>query len=174
VVADHAAWLAAGSPSDASRRMTGARHNIKPYPLSERPASKINLTDPDSRTLKTPRGWVQRYDDSDLAAAAALAAPHQQRSAAGVQVGLGERERLVDSEPGAPQHDEQAAQPPAMHAVAGAAHDSHDLLDRRRVGGVAHSLLRGGRPAWNSGIVAGERRRPAASSSCSGMTPPRV
>jgi hypothetical protein len=35
-------------------------------------------------------------------------------------------------------------------------------------------LLRGGRPAWNSGSVAGERRRPAASSIGSDMAPPRV
>ena len=42
--------------------MTGARHNIKPYPLSERPAGKINLTDPDARTLKSPRGWVLGYN----------------------------------------------------------------------------------------------------------------
>jgi transposase len=62
VVADHAAWLAAGIASDGSRRMTGARHNIKPYPLSERPAGKINLTDPDARTLKSPRGWVLGYN----------------------------------------------------------------------------------------------------------------
>src|SRR5215216_2673884 len=33
----------------------------------------------------------------DLAAAAALAAPHQQRAAARVEVGLGERERLADA-----------------------------------------------------------------------------
>ena len=39
--------------------MTGARANIKPYPLSEKPAGKINLTDPDSRNLKTTRGWVR-------------------------------------------------------------------------------------------------------------------
>jgi hypothetical protein len=62
VIVDHAAWLAAGIASDGSRRMTGARHNIKPYPLSERPAGKINLTDPDSRTLKSPRGWVLGYN----------------------------------------------------------------------------------------------------------------
>ena len=62
VVADHAAWLAAGIASDGSRRMTGARHNIKPYPLSERPAGKINVTDPDARTLKAPRGWVLGYN----------------------------------------------------------------------------------------------------------------
>jgi transposase len=62
VVADHAAWLAGGIASDGSRRMTGARHNIKPYPLTARPGGKINLTDPDARTLKSPRGWVLGYN----------------------------------------------------------------------------------------------------------------
>src|SRR3954453_18659571 len=38
----------------------------------------------------------------DLAAAAALAASHQQRSAARVEVGLGKRERLADAQAGAP------------------------------------------------------------------------
>jgi hypothetical protein len=58
---------------------------------------------------------------ADLAAAAALAAPDKQRPAPRIQVGLGERERLVDAQPGAPQHDDQAAQPAAVDAVAGAA-----------------------------------------------------
>ena len=42
--------------------MAGARALIKPYPLPDRPAGKINLTDPDSRNLKTTRGWVQGYN----------------------------------------------------------------------------------------------------------------
>ena len=42
--------------------MVGARHNIKPYPLTPEPAGKINVTDPDSRNLKTTRGWVQGYN----------------------------------------------------------------------------------------------------------------
>ena len=62
VVAEHAAWHAAGIASAGSRRMVGARHNIKPYPLGLEPAGKINVTDPDSRNLKTMRGWVQRYN----------------------------------------------------------------------------------------------------------------
>jgi transposase len=62
VVTEHAAWHAAGIASDGSRRMVGARHNIKPYPLSPAPAGKINVTDPDSRNLKTTRGWVQGYN----------------------------------------------------------------------------------------------------------------
>jgi transposase len=62
VVTEHAAWHAAGIASDGSRRMVGARHNIKPYPLPSEPAGKINVTDPDSRNLKTTRGWVQGYN----------------------------------------------------------------------------------------------------------------
>jgi hypothetical protein len=56
---------------------------------------------------------------ADLAAAAALAAPHQQRSAARIEVGLGKRERLADPQAGAPEHDDQAAQPAAVDTVAG-------------------------------------------------------
>src|SRR3954469_3341005 len=62
VVTEHAAWHAAGIASDGSRRMVGARHNIKPYPLPSQPAGKVNVTDPDSRNLKTTRGWVQGYN----------------------------------------------------------------------------------------------------------------
>ena len=62
VVAEHAAWHARGIASDGSRRMVGAHANIKPYPLTEKPAGKINVTDPDSRNLKTTRGWVQGYN----------------------------------------------------------------------------------------------------------------
>src|SRR3954454_25261523 len=62
VISEHAAWHAAGGASDGSRRMAGARHNIKPYPLTPAPAGKINVTDPDSRNLKTTRGWMQGYN----------------------------------------------------------------------------------------------------------------
>src|SRR4051812_4618839 len=62
VVSEHAKWHAAGIASDGSRRMAGARHNIKPYPLTSEPAGAINVSDPDSRNLKTPRGWVQGYN----------------------------------------------------------------------------------------------------------------
>src|SRR3954451_14869188 len=61
-VSEHAACHAAGIASDGSRRMVGARHNIKPHPLSPGPAGKLNVSDPDSRNLKTTRGWVQGYN----------------------------------------------------------------------------------------------------------------
>jgi hypothetical protein len=34
----------------------------KPYQPPETPAGKINVTDPDSRNLKTPRGYMQGYN----------------------------------------------------------------------------------------------------------------
>ena len=34
----------------------------KPYTPPEQPAGRINVTDPDSRTLKTPRGFLQGYN----------------------------------------------------------------------------------------------------------------
>jgi transposase len=61
VIAEHDAWLARGIASDGSKRM-GGKHNIKPYPLAPAPAGKVNVTDPDSRNLKTTRGWVQGYN----------------------------------------------------------------------------------------------------------------
>jgi hypothetical protein len=56
VVAEHAAWHGRGLASDGSRGMAGARANIKPYPLTEQPTGRLNVTDPDSRNLKTTRG----------------------------------------------------------------------------------------------------------------------
>ena len=61
VIAEHEAWRARGIASDGSRRMSGSQL-IKPYPIGERPGGKINVSDPDSRNLKTPRGWVQGYN----------------------------------------------------------------------------------------------------------------
>src|SRR5919199_206531 len=43
-------------------RRLGAHSPPKPYTPPERPQGKINLTDPDSRNVKTPRGWVQGYN----------------------------------------------------------------------------------------------------------------
>jgi hypothetical protein len=62
-----------------------------------------------------------------LAAPAALAAPHQQRPAPRIEVGLGERERLADPQASAPEHDDQPAQPEAVDAVTSVAHHADDL-----------------------------------------------
>ena len=43
-------------------RRLGAHSPPKSYQPPERPEGKINLTDLDSRNVKTPRGWVQGYN----------------------------------------------------------------------------------------------------------------
>jgi transposase len=60
VAKEHEAWRERGIAKDGSRRMTG--HNMKPKPLPAEPTGKLNVTDPDSRNLKTTRGWVQGYN----------------------------------------------------------------------------------------------------------------
>jgi hypothetical protein len=57
----------------------------------------------------------------------------QQRAAVAVEVGLVERERLADPQPGAPQNDDHAAQPDAVETVTGSAHNRDDLLHGRRI-----------------------------------------
>ena len=80
VIAEHAAWLAAGIASDGSRRMTGARQNIKPYPL-------IDLRRPHDQRHRS--GLAQSQDDA--------------RVGAGLQR-PGRRDRRADRDRGRDQH----------------------------------------------------------------------
>jgi hypothetical protein len=52
--------------------ITGARQNIKPYPLIDLADRTINVSDPDSRNLKTTRGWVQGYNAQAVVTAAQI------------------------------------------------------------------------------------------------------
>jgi hypothetical protein len=63
----------------------------------------------------------------------------------------------VDAQAGAPQHDDESAQPSSVDAGAGVSHDGDDLGDRRRVGRVALALV--ARRA--AGVEAGQRGRRA-------------
>ena len=47
---------------DEERPPVGRDSPPKPYTPPPRPEGKINLTDPDSRNVKTPRGWLQGYN----------------------------------------------------------------------------------------------------------------
>jgi hypothetical protein len=80
---------------------------------------------------------------ANLAAPTALAAPNKQRAASAVQVGLAKRQRLLDAQPGPPQHDDHAAQPTSVTAIAGRTHDGDDLLDGRRVRRIAQAFVAG-------------------------------
>jgi hypothetical protein len=64
-----------------------------------------------------------------------------------VKVVLAERKRFLNTQPAAPEHDDQRPQPEAMAIVAGLAHDRDDLFHGRGSAGQRNPLLRGGRPA---------------------------
>lgn len=83
---------------------------------------------------------------SDFAALVALAVAYEQRPAALVEVCLGQGERLVDSQAGAPERDDQAAHAVTVCSLPGGAHDGDDLFDAWWVGRDRSPLLRGGRP----------------------------
>ncbi|MDQ6806074.1 MAG: transposase [Actinomycetota bacterium] len=54
------AWRARGISADGARRM--APGTTKPYQPPEVPAGKVNITDPDSREVKTVRWVIQGYN----------------------------------------------------------------------------------------------------------------
>jgi transposase len=64
VGAEHEEWRAAGVASNGRRCMNP--HNYRPAVLPEEPEGKLNVTDPDSRNLKTTRGFVQGYNAQAL------------------------------------------------------------------------------------------------------------
>jgi hypothetical protein len=80
---------------------------------------------------------------ADLAPTATLALAHEQRPPPCIEVALAQRERLLDAEPGAPEHDDQRPQASAVAIVGSSAHHRDDFLDGRRVGGIELPLVAG-------------------------------
>jgi hypothetical protein len=78
---------------------------------------------------------------------------HEQRPAPRIEVALAQRERLLDTEPGAPEHDDQRPQASAVAIAGSSAHHRDDLLDGRRVGGIQLPLVAG----RATGVVARHR-----------------
>jgi hypothetical protein len=77
-----------------------------------------------------------------------------------VEVVLGERERLLNAQAGAPQDDDHRSHAPAVTVIGRVAHDRHDLVDRGRVRWVAHALV----ARRTIGVIPGQRRRRATPS----------
>src|SRR3954469_5796871 len=96
----------------------------------------------------------------DLATPTALAATHQHRPAAPLEVELSQIERLLDAKPGAPQDHDQATGTVAVQPVAAATHHLDDLLRARRIRRVTPTLAARTASARYPGTAAGERRRP--------------
>jgi hypothetical protein len=88
----------------SSERAAAAARAVRAWAVDDaeqRPDGQLDQRPQPRREL--PPGPVVH---ADLAAAAALAAPHQQRTAPPIELGLGECERLVNAKAGAPQHDD--------------------------------------------------------------------
>jgi transposase len=64
VEVEHEAWREAGIARNGRRQMNP--HNYRPKVLPDVPPGTINVVDPDSRNLKTARGWVQGYNAQAL------------------------------------------------------------------------------------------------------------
>ena len=73
---------------------------------------------------------------------------HEQRSAALVEIALGEVEGFRDAKPSTPQDDDQAAHPIPVDANPGVAHHRDDFLDPRGIRRVAQTLI-----AWRAPCV---------------------
>jgi hypothetical protein len=58
-----------------------------------------------------------------------------------IEIGLGERQRFLDPQSGAPEDHDQAAQSTAVCPVTGRARDGDDLLDLGWMGGVPQALV---------------------------------
>jgi hypothetical protein len=101
---------------------------------------------------------------ADLASLSAIAATNEDAAARPVKVTLGQRKRLADAQPGA-QSTTMSARVLRPCVVSPATRMTATISST--AGGSAgyrSPLLRGGRPQWKPGMVAGDRRRPAASS----------
>jgi hypothetical protein len=91
---------------------------------------------------------------SDFSPLASLPAPDENCAAGSVEVALLKRERFADPQSGAPEQDDQHAEPVTVGAVTDCAHDRDDLLDRWRVGGIVLALI----SRWAATVIARHHR----------------
>jgi Transposase DDE domain len=140
-------------------RRLGAHSPSKPYQPPAAPEGKINLTDPDSRNVKTPRGWLQGYN------AQAVTTEDQIVIAAEVHVSsadFGQLEPMIASARGELARAGVAESPEVVLADAGYWHH----VQMQRLAGEGVTVLvppdankRGGaRPGWDGGLYAFMRR----------------
>jgi transposase len=131
----------------------------KPYQPPERPAGKINLTDLDSRNVKTLRGWVQGYN------AQAVCTENQIVIAAEVIISsadFGRLEPMVQATEGELAAAGVTDAPEIVLADAGFWHT--EQIERLTGRGLAVLIApdagkrKGPRPGWNGGLYAFMRR----------------
>src|SRR3954449_446259 len=131
----------------------------KPYQPPEQPTGKINVTDPDSRNVKTPRGWVQGYN------AQAVCNAQQIVLAAEISVSSADF-GLLGPMLSAAEHELASAgisTPPEV-ILADAGYWHGEQIDALTGRGIVVLIppdgagRRGARPGWNSGRYAFMRR----------------
>jgi hypothetical protein len=131
----------------------------KPYEPPDQPAGKVNVTDPDSRNVKTPRGWVQGYNaqavcnEQQIVLAAEISVSSTDFGLLGPMISAAEHELTVAGIP---------ALPEVVLGDAGYWHGDQidDLMGRGIVVLIPPDGAgrRGARPGWNSGRYAFMRR----------------
>jgi transposase len=140
-------------------RRLGAHSPPKPYQPPPAPKGKINLTDPDSRNVKTPRGWVQGYN------AQAVTTEDQIVIAAEVHVSsadFGQLEPMITAARNELARAGVEASPEVVLADAGYWHH----VQMQRLAGEGLTVLvppdankrAGPRPGWDGGLYAFMRR----------------
>jgi len=140
-------------------RRLGAHSPPKPYTPPATPRGKINTTDPDSRNVKTPRGWVQGYN------AQAATNEHQIVIAAELtnsSADFGQIEPMVDAVRRELQAAGVAELPEVIVADAGYWH----RVQMQALAGDGIAVLippdankrKGARPGWDGGLYAFMRR----------------
>jgi hypothetical protein len=137
----------------------GAHSPPKPYAPPATPRGKINTTDPDSRNVKTPRGWVQGYNAQAAATARQIvvAAELTNSSADFGQIGP-----MVDAARRELRAAGVAELPEVVVADAGYWHQ----VQMQALAGDGIAVLippdarkrKGARPGWDGGLYAFMRR----------------
>jgi hypothetical protein len=157
-------------------RRLGAHSPPKPYTPPAVPQGKINTTDPDSRDVKTPRGWVQGYNAQAVTTEGQIvvAAELTNSSADFGQIGP-----AVD----APRRELTAAgsDPPRV-VLADAGYWHGDQMQTLAADGISVLMppdadkRKGTRPGWDGGLYAFMRRvlqTPAGAALYSGLATAR-
>jgi transposase len=140
-------------------RRLGAHSPPKPYAPPAMPEGKINVTDLDSRNVKTPRGWVQGYN------AQAVTTEDQIVIAAEVHVSSADFGQLEPMIAAARRELARAGVEQAPEVVlADAGYWHHVQMERLAADGVTvlvppdANKRRGARPGWTDGLYAFMRR----------------
>jgi transposase len=131
----------------------------KPYEPPEKPAGKINVTDPDSRLIKDTRGYIQGYN--------AQAATNEKQIVIAAEVTIdapdfGHLEPMVDAAGAELEKAGVSASPEVVVADAGYWH--REQMERIQGRGIEvivppdSGKRRGARPGWDGGAYTSMRR----------------